>query len=140
MNTKFRLSIGVALCVIVGALLSFSGCGSSNETASFSGTWTGTLSGQSITSQTFGMTLYQSGSSVTGEFLGYATTNTSIGGTVVGTVNGSTISVTSFTIPPGQPVGANAILSGNLTVNGTVVSGTLTGTNSSITLNLTQTK
>jgi hypothetical protein len=128
-------------------LLAFASCGSK-----LSANYTGTCawSGATLTSPPtqFNMTLYQNGSTVSGQWLATGGTNTpTMAGTFSGTVDGTTLNSVVLTIPAysyfgGIQVTSATTMNGSLTVSSGILTGALTGTLNSqavtVTLSLTQ--
>jgi hypothetical protein len=111
---------GAALVMTILA----TGCGTQ-----FGGNYSGSVqmtSGSTLQNTTFKMTLYQTSSTVTGQWEATGATGvTPISGELTGTVNGSTLQSVQMIVPTGATYAGT--YSGNLTLAGTQLTGTVTG-------------
>ncbi len=138
MKKNFRFLASLAISVI-SLLVLVTGCGTQFG-GNYTGSWSGTAGGTQITQTTFSMTLYQSGSTVSGTWLAQGGNQAPIAGQFTGTSSGANLAV-SFSIP--QLESYAGTYTGNLLLTGGTLTGTITGTSSQqqsvqATLQLTQ--
>lgn len=112
-------------CAALALTLIATGCGTQ-----FGGNYSGTAvitSGTTLPQSTLTMTLYQTGTAVSGHW--QATSSTTgvvpITGSLTGTASGSTLQSVAMTVPSGEQYAGNYL--GTLTLSGNMITGSVTG-------------
>lgn len=106
-------------CAVLALALVATGCGTQFG-GNYSGTWVATQQGSQLPQSTFNMTVYQIGTTVSGNWQATGTSAAPVSGTLTGTTNGSTL-VATMVIP------ANATYAGTYTGSLILTNGMLTG-------------